>query len=116
MRHYSTLIIAPRGDTWLGAKSGCWPLRPRLAAADRAAARRAVRIPLRLKRRSPPTMASGCAGTPCGGAAVPPPPRQGGGEQCPAGTMLAGRTNHGDCPRPTVIPVSVRQDRAVLME
>ena len=93
MRHYSTLIIAPRGDTWLGAKSGCWPLRPRLAAADCAAARRAVRIPLRLKRRSPPTMASDCAGTP-----------------------LAGRANHGDCPRPTVIPVSVRQDRAVLME
>ena len=45
MRHYSTLIIAPRGDTWLGAKSGCWPLRPRAAGAIRAAARRAVRSP-----------------------------------------------------------------------
>jgi O-antigen ligase len=40
-----------------------------------------------------------CAGTPCGGAAAAPPPRQAVVEQCPQGTMLAGRANHGDCGR-----------------
>jgi hypothetical protein len=29
--------------------------------------------------------------------------------------MLVGQANHGDCGRWTVIPVSVRQDRAVRM-
>src|SRR5947209_4428326 len=40
-----------------------------------------------------------CAGAPCGGAAAPPPPHQGVGEQCPQGTMLAGRANPADCGR-----------------
>src|SRR2546423_12752252 len=42
-------------------------------------------------------MACDGAGTPCGGAAAPPPPGAGVGEQCPQGTMLAGRANQGHC-------------------
>jgi hypothetical protein len=45
----------------------------------------------------------------------PTPAAAGVGEQCPQGTMLAGRANHGDCGRRTFIRVSVCQDRAVRM-
>jgi hypothetical protein len=65
---------------------------------------------------APSTMASDCAGTPCGGAAAPPRPDAGVVEQYPQGTMLAGRANHADRGRRTFIPVSVRQDRAVRMQ
>jgi ATP-binding cassette, subfamily C, bacterial CydC len=44
-------------------------------------------------------LACDCAGTPCGGAAAPPRPDAGGGEQCPQGTMLAGRAAYADCGR-----------------
>ena len=37
-----------------------------------------------------------CAGTPGGGAAAAPPLRQGVVQQCPQGTMLAGRANDND--------------------
>src|SRR5947209_17807011 len=49
-------------------------------------------------------VASNCAGTPCGGAAAPPPPDAGVGEQCPQGTMLAGRANYADCGRVGRVP------------
>jgi hypothetical protein len=39
------------------------------------------------------------AGTPCGGAAAAPPPDAGVGQQCPQGTMRAGRANDADCGR-----------------
>src|SRR5205085_3477048 len=45
------------------------------------------------------TQACDCAGTPCGAAAAPPPPDAGVGEQCPQGTMTAGRAHHADCGR-----------------
>src|SRR5438067_3546937 len=47
------------------------------------------------------TQACDCAGTPCSAAAAPPPPDAGVGEQCPQGTMLAGRAAHADCGRRT---------------
>src|SRR5205085_12154094 len=49
-----------------------------------------------------PEPACDCVGSPCGGAAAPPPPRQGVGEQCPQGTMLAGRPNDGHCAAKTL--------------
>src|SRR2546421_4352989 len=39
------------------------------------------------------------AGPPCGAAAAPPPLDAGVGEQCPQGTMRAGRAACGDCGR-----------------
>jgi tetratricopeptide (TPR) repeat protein len=94
------------------AKGEPGPARERLEAALAIFRRLGARLDVERVERALATDAEGgvphdcdgdeacdCAGTPCGGAAAPPRPDAGVEEQCPQGTMLAGRATCADCGR-----------------
>ena len=68
-----------------------WPAERFAVVADHLAQRFGAQIVLTGGPGEEEVAQAVAAGTPCGGAAAPPPPRQGVGEQCPQGTMRAGR-------------------------